>query len=211
MKILKTFLSLWLLCLAILTGNAQTTYFTPSYDYEFEYFKGWRGIRFSYLPTTIVIPGNKDVTLNGAMAAYVESWGLSKNIPLYIESGIGLTYIGGDINDTEISLNALSLNVPVNIGYCHHVNSAVSLSPFVGITLRGNLFADYKYDGERYNAFDKDETGNNVMERFNIGWQAGLNVSFYDFNITGSYGKDFNKIIGDGKWCMPKLSVGLNF
>ena len=211
MKILKTLLSLWLLCMTLSPSVAQTVYFTPSYDYEYEYFKGWQGVRVSYLPATIEMPGTKDIKMNGAMVAYVKSWGIIKNVPLYIESGIGLTYAGGEIDDTRTTLNTFSLNIPVNIGFCHHINSTISLSPFIGIALQGNLFGNYKYGDESYNLFDKNEMGGMAMKRFNAGWQAGLNVSFYDFNITGSYGKDFNEIIGDGKWCIPKLSVGFNF
>lgn len=174
--------------------------------------ENWQSIKVSYLPASFKGDGGGDIGFKGAMVSYQKGFAVSQSIPLFVETGLGFSWIGGEIEDTGIDLNFFSLNVPVNFGYKHAFSDKVSVAPFVGITLRGNLFGNYKYEGESLNAFDKDEVGEELqVKRFNIGWQVGVGVNFNALYIGGSYGSDFNDIIEGGKAAVPQITLGFNF
>lgn len=191
-------------------------------------FGNWQSIKVSYLPASFDGDG-ADIDFNGAMVSYLRGFGITEDVPLFIETGLGVSWIGGDFESiigasidattgetdfyyTNIDLNFFSVNIPVNFGYRHAFNENCSIAPFVGITLRGNLFGNYKEDGESYNAFDKDEVGEGFqLKRFNIGWQVGVGLYLKSFYIGASYGKDFNEIVESGKAVVPKLTLGYSF
>lgn len=174
--------------------------------------ENWQSIKISYLPTSIDGDGGGEIDFNGVLVSYLKGYAISQDMPLFIETGLGASWIGGEIEDTGVDLNFFSLNVPVNFGYKYAFNDKCSIAPFVGITLRGNIFGNYKFEGESLNAFDEDEVGEELkLKRFNFGWQVGLGVNINSLYIGASYGSDFNEIIENGKGIVPQITLGLNF
>ncbi len=163
-------------------------------------------VRVSYLPVSV-----EDADFNGVMVSFVKTMPISQDMPLFVETGIGLSWIGDEISE-DFSLNFFSVNVPLNLGYQIQISDAASISPFIGIGLRGNVFGNYKQDGKSYDAFDKDEVSKAYqLKRFNIGWRAGASVRINNAYIGACYSSDFNDIIKGGKASVPELTLGFYF
>lgn len=176
---------------------------------------------------------DEDYSLNGFTVGYNHAFSVSKSIPLFVETGLGLQYAmysdevligwdnttGEDVNG-DVKWNVLSLKVPVNIMYKWNIpNSKVALMPFLGLSLRFNLLAngnttndDYDYD-EDFNMFDEDDMGEDgTWNRFQVGWQIGVNAQFNDSWLVGvSYGTDFSEIWEDTKVKTTSITLGYCF
>jgi len=131
-------------------------------------------IYVGYNPLTIKVDekGVDDASFSGLSFGYTHGFSLSKKVPLFLEAGLKLNYTfkkkdfgEKDENDDEVfpgnnlaygagnmKFSYLSLSVPVNLAYKISIpNSEVSITPFVGVTLKYNILAKTKYK------FDKDE------------------------------------------------------
>ena len=173
----------------------------------------WKGIRASYLPISIKADGGGSIDFTGFQAGYVKSFAISANAPLFIETGANLSYMSGDFFD-ELDMNMFSINVPINFGYQFAFSETASIFPYVGATLRGNLFGNYKVDGESISIFDSEldeEAEGMKAKRFQIGWQVGVAATFNKFVVGVSYGTDFNEILEGGKIATTAISIGFNF
>lgn len=132
----------------------------------------------------------------------------------------------------KIKFSMFSLKVPVNIMYKWDIpNSKVSLIPYAGLNFRFNITAKEKYDFsgdyaeeaeeifEDYgyildaNLFDKDDMGEDgTWNRFQIGWQIGVNARFNNKFLVGvSYGTDFSEIADDCKIKTTSITLGYCF
>lgn len=171
----------------------------------------WQGIRVSYHPVSIEADGGGSINLSGASVGYVKSFGISGNTPVFLETGGNISWIGGELGDSEIKLNVFSINVPINLGYKFMLNETTGIFPYAGLTLRGNIVGNYSADGESLNAFgdEAEEAGLN-LKRFQIGWQVGVGANFNTFFVGASYGTDFSEIIEGGKVAMPSITIGFN-
>lgn len=134
---------------------------------------------------------------------------------LYSSHGHYLAY--GDLRE---KINMFSFNIPIYFTYRLNVNKDVAFSPFFGFDFRLNLLAMYKpklkdavypeggtieshkagVEDElfrrRVNLFNDDDAGVD-LKRFQAGWRLGLNVDIRHFNLSVSYGTDFNEILKD--------------
>ena len=114
--------------------------------------------------------------------------------------------------------------IPVNLAYKWSSASVpVSITPFVGLTFKGNIVAKSKteYDSEYYgdrkdeelDLFDKkDMKGkDHTWKRFQVGWQVGVGVDYKQLYVGFHYGSDFNEVckkVNTSNW---GVSLGLNF
>lgn len=169
----------------------------------------WSGLRVSYHPVSINADGGGDISFSGASIGYVKSYGVSSSTPLFIETGLSASWIGGEVKNTDVKLNMFSLNAPVNFGYQFAFGENNAIFPYVGLTFRGNIVGTLKEDGESINVFDDDDMGE-AWKRFQIGWQIGVGANFNTFFVGASYGTDFSEIMEGGKVAMPSLTIGFN-
>lgn len=133
----------------------------------------------------------------------------------------------GTFTFTE-KMNFFSLNIPVNFIYKWKINDEFSLDPFIGVDFRINLTGKYKeslkYSGEdaetinddeaydeSANMFSKDEMGGDPYKRFQAGWHIGVGANYKAFNLSISYGSDFNEIAEKTKFATTVISLGYNF
>ncbi len=187
------------------TGNSSSGNYGGGAANEFT------SMRVSYMPVSI-----ENVDLNGVNVAWIKTKAISQDMPLFVESGLGFSWIGGDLGDSDFKLNFFSLNVPVNLGYELALNNGMSVSPFVGLDLRGNLFGKYKIDGESIDAFDEDELEDwyleeSKLERFNVGWRIGVAFNVNNLYLGASYGDDFNDVAEGSKASLPQFTIGFKF
>lgn len=199
----------------------------------------WSGLRFSYNPITVNMDYEDadDINLTGLSLGFVKGIAVTKNIPLFIETGVNVTYAFKTETESDSdedydyeyevrsTISMLSATIPVNFGYKYAFNEKLSIFPFVGLTARVNILGQQKvkatleYDGdeeteeEKVNLFDKDDMGGSkyTWKRFQIGWQIGATLNINKFAITASYGSDFNEIAKKTKVAVPAISVGVNF
>lgn len=161
--------------------------------------------------------GNGSTGFSGFSLGFSRSISLSSAIPIFIEPAIALQYSTKkegyfnyyDEYNTSARLNLISIKVPVSFIYKYHLPSTpVSLFPFAGITLRGNVWGEINDDGDHDNLFD-DDYG---WKRFQVGWQAGIKARFNNKIIVGgSFGTDFNDICEHVKIHTGTIMLGYSF
>lgn len=191
---------------------------------------GWSTVYVEWNPSSFVYTGKGDDDdfdggFNGFSLGYSRAISLSSSTPLFLEAGLAgqFSLWKEDYKYKTDKISILSLKAPVNLIYKFDLpNSTVSLLPFAGLTLRGNLWGEEKYEYEddlgshskSYNLFDKDDMDGkaNTWKRFQIGWQIGLKARFAErFIISGSYGTDFSEIKKKFKVHTGTVSVGYTF
>lgn len=188
----------------------------------------WNTVYFQYNPMTLHYKGNNssdDQSFTGLALGYNHAFALSQSTPIYLETGLAVQYSfwSKSYDDESYKINALSLKVPINFMYKWRIpNSRIDIIPFFGLSLRGNVWGQYKREYNKkshsVNIFSSsdDEMGDDAWKRFQIGWQLGVKARFIDKILVGvSYGTDFNKIAGDkdypGKLRGAEISLGYCF
>lgn len=166
-----------------------------------------------------------DVTLNGIGAEWIHGFSLSSTTPIYLETGLKFIY-GFKSDDVEdyctMKFTTMNLSVPINIAYrfTFSGNSDLAITPFTGVTLKGNLTAKEKYeyddedeDEDEYDWFDKDDMGGSkyTAKRFQFGWQIGAGLSYKALYVGLSYGLDFSEFAKKVKTSNFAVTLGYNF
>ncbi|MBQ4063637.1 MAG: porin family protein [Bacteroidaceae bacterium] len=157
--------------------------------------EGWKGVKASY---NIFEMEDCDA-ISAFSIGYVHSFNIVNSLPIFVESGINAIYATGDVEE-DVKYTGIAAEIPVNIGYKIALNDDFSLFPYVGVTGRYNITGKIEVSDEEEKA-----------DKFQYGWQVGLNASYNNFNIGASYGADFNEIFEKTKTTSIKISVGYNF
>lgn len=225
------------------SGSSSTTYDSDN--------SGWSTIYLEYNPMSMYYSGKKEkgydydaVNYNGFSLGYSRAFALSQSIPIFLETGLGAQFtFRSDTKESNENYHStwwkettrvhmLSLKVPVNFMYKWSIpNSKVELIPYLGLTMRANVWGqvkeseegedDYEVSGvysdsESYNLFSEDEDKGmgkgNAWKRFQIGWQIGLKARFAQkFVVGGSFGTDFMEIAKNEKFITGSIMLGYSF
>lgn len=148
--------------------------------------------------------GDMDVSMSGLSFAWTKGYSVSKDMPLFIETGIGMTYGWNsedmDIERATVEMNSkfLSLQIPVNLTYKFNISEGLRVAPFAGVYFRGNIVGETnaEYRGEELASIDWYDDYD--ATRFNVGWQIGAGLEYKKLYLGLSYGSDFNKFVGEG-------------
>lgn len=178
----------------------------------------WSGLRVSYKPITVECVGEDD-DLTGISVDYTYSSILSENVPLFVEGGLGYQYSYDEESEEGIHAKMVihSLNIPLKLGYKHHLDEKIYLTPHVGLNLRGNLSGTVNVREEYYgeeveiDIFDDKEMGDAAFKRIQMGWQIGIGLNLGKIYAGVSYGGDFNEIAEDSKFNTTSITLGINF
>ncbi len=188
----------------------------------------WKGVRVSYDYTmaSIDYEGADDKNFNGATVSYVHAFNIVKNMPLFVETGAGLSFASysdseeGEGYKEEWSTNLFSAKIPVNLVYKFNINDQFTLRPYTGFYLRANISGKEKTEwsgegdsgDESSNLFDEDDMGKDgTWNRFQFGWQIGTTLDYKQYNIGINYGLDFNEIAEKTKTSSLSVVFGYNF
>ncbi|MBR5435263.1 MAG: outer membrane beta-barrel protein [Muribaculaceae bacterium] len=178
---------------------------------------GWSSLYLQWNPSTFVPKKGDDLSFTGLTFGYSKAVGISETTPLFIEFGAALQYSfkSESGRDWEEKFRMFSVKVSVNLVYDWQLpNSSVSIRPFAGLTLRGNISGkeieeDDEYKSE-YDLFDKKDMDGEPFKRLQIGWQIGANVAFNNkFYLGLSYGSDFSEICKNVKISTTSITVGM--
>lgn len=186
-------------------------------------------IYVGYNPMTVSTDyeGVDDVTLHGVSFGYTRGISLSKSLPMFLEVGGKVAFNfkkdsdDDDYESIETKQKALSVSVPVNFTYkLSFGDGNISLSPFFGLTFKGNVLAketeevtyNHRTEKETYDYFDKDDVGKDGQwKRFQAGWQIGANLDIKQFSLGFHYGSDFNEICKKTTTSNWAVTLGYNF
>ena len=166
------------------------------------------GVKASAIPTFMV--GVTDQIL------------LSKNLPMYFETGLLFQGKGYAIKGYEDSkTDTYNLQIPLNVNYHIYLNDSVRLEPGAGLYYAAGLAGNLLYDGKNIDVF-RDAS----LSRHDFGWSCGLNcvvsrVSFgvsYEMGLTNIdikdpiYGDESAKLgYRDLRNNVFSIRVGVNF
>ena len=174
-----------------------------------------------------------DYGLTGIGAEWIHGFSLSSSTPIYLETGLKYIYafkseddmdFWGEEEDCKLKTSTMNIAVPINVAYRFTLpnNSDVSITPFTGITLKGNLTMKQKCeydeddgddeDDDERDWFDKKDVGEkNTAKRFQVGWQIGAGLSYNALYLGLSYGLDFTELAKKTKTSNFAVSLGYNF
>lgn len=213
---------------------------------------GWSAVYIEWNPSNLAFSGNKREkvdfygSFNGFSLGFSKAVLLTSKIPLFVETGLAGQYsCKSETNEhsyceESTKFSMLSLKVPVNIMYKFDIpNSTVSLIPFAGVTLRGNVWGKMKWEEYDYDWDERDDYSSSLFDnddmqylvgyhllddeynyrdidfawkRIQIGWQIGLKTIIAEKFIVGaSYGTDFNKTAPNYKINTGTILLGYSF
>ena len=137
---------------------------------------GWSTVYAEWNPMTYYYTGKgdyDDTNFNAVSLGFSRAFALSQSTPIFLEAGLAAQYgfhsdsDGDDNYEATIKYQVLSLKVPVNFLYKWSIpNSSVELMPFLGLTMRGNLWGEEKYETSGKYADDDEETANLFEKRY---------------------------------------------
>ena len=175
----------------------------------------WQGVTASYnmLKLAYDVDGAKDTNLNGFSIGYVKAFSISKSLPLFVETGLNLTYAtdkeDGDSYtfEDECAANdyywgdsySLSdkyeytywgLTIPVNLAYKYTIDDDLQIIPFTGVYFRGNLVAKQKYilEGSVYCPHYDESASETVEEKYNLFDDDDVEDTWNRFNFGWQIG-----------------------
>lgn len=167
--------------------------FPKSYDnlslsYKDVYFLSTGGTRF----------------MNGVGLDYLHGFGVSDRVPVYVEAGIGVSMLFRDTDSGESAAYGY-VDVPVNVSYRIGLGSKWSLSPYVGVTFKGNVIGSSDFPDSRIHWYTDEH-----YRWFQFGWHTGCSFDYRRLHLGVGYGTDFIPIKRDLYTGTFRVSVGLN-
>ncbi len=193
-----------------------------------------RRIGINYSSKNIEADGAKDGPFaepwNGFSLYWISGSQILKNNPIFLEWGMkfNANFYTDSTSEGKAEVEAfgyfMNVEVPVNVGYKVNVSDGISVMPYIGLNVKGNLFGEYDvtttYDGKKVDTycfdidfFDKDDMdgSKNTFKRVQLGWQVGAYVDLNKFYVNAQYGADFGEIAKDFTTNAFSVGVGLKF
>lgn len=172
-------------------------------------------------------------SLNGINFGYLYGKSVSTELPLYLELGANIQYAWKSVSDSDTysggkyefdaTMSMLAINVPLSIAYKLPIADGVSLSPYAGIHVRGNIIGKITETGtetykgyseeitEEIDFFDKDdmEGSEYTANRVQIGGQIGVGLNYNSLYVGVAYTTQFGEYLK--KWNTSGLQVTLGY
>lgn len=228
MKKLRLFAIVAMMAIGI-NASAQKSQIIPG---------GWQSVWFQWNPSSTRSDYDyyNNMHFNGISLGYSKAFSISKDLPLYLEAGIGVQYsydkktASAPLEDLSIQYSTkkfrmLSAKVPVTIAYKYDIpNIKVSVLPFIGVSFRFNALARQNTENilmknglileqnhSKADCFDSDDMGS-TWNRFQARWEFGVKATYDNKYLIGmSYGKDFNEIGKNTKIHTTSFTLGYIF
>lgn len=152
-------------------------------------------------------------SLNGGTLQALHGFKLGK-LPIYMESGIGMSYNKANTNSDfptfdpasnsvitktqRESISSFNAFIPINIGYSFNIKENLKFYPYTGIMFKYNAIFDYssRYEDNYIKVSQYAESND-----FQMGWQIGIKFFLSKLYIGVQYGLDF----------MPKANIITTF
>ncbi len=215
-----------------LTVSAQTTQngTTPSNTKE-----SWNKFYIKYNPISFDARDEEEdekllpVMSKSFSIGFTHTTGLSSSTPLFLELGLGVSYSSGSDDVTfefydynygyysykaDLTNTLWSLYVPINLTYQFNITDKFALAPYIGARLRYNLSGNMELEiggkSKDIDWFDEDDMGDdNTCNRFQAGYQVGINAIFNKVSIGLEYEGYFTELAR--KTDISAWSIGIGF
>lgn len=189
----------------------------------------WSYIYLQYNPGVFSPKNGSSKSYDALSTGWNINIALSRNIPLYLETGVGVQWSTyketetiyqrvGSINiyrEVDAKFNMLSVKVPIGVGYAFNIpNAPISIIPNAGLDLRFNALAQMDVDGHTTNLLSSSDMGSSdaTWNVFQLGGHVGVNARFWKKLLVGfSYQMDFSEIAKDCHVYQGNLTVGYCF
>lgn len=175
---------------------------------------GWKTLGIEYISGCVSHAVDFDAnTFGGGAVNYTRAISITRPVPLFWEFGIG----GQFLHFNNSSLKYVSVKVPVNLIYDIQIpNTKISLDPYVGLNLRGNVWGECASSSIFSGGVSVYTEGYQYQDytwtRFQIAAQAGMKARFSNKFFVGiGYGLDFNEVVEDTKVSELSISAGIVF
>ncbi len=107
----------------------------------------------------------EDIGTNGFGLKYIHGFSVSKNLPMFVETGVNFNFNfgsneSGDEDYTEtLKFQWASLSVPVNFAYKFNVGENLAIKPYLGLNVKFNVLGRQKkeYGGDDDDWYDDDD------------------------------------------------------
>ncbi len=113
------------------------------------------------------VSGIDKINTIGFSAGYTYGINIDKSLPLFVEVGGELNYVGGtstifvthpkSLYCTHAKLGMMNMQVPVNVTYNIPVVEGLDIAPFAGVDFKLNLMGNMNVEDEGCNLFDGDD------------------------------------------------------
>lgn len=177
----------------------------------------WKGVRVGYENQSL----SNSFDLGGINVGVVKSWKVTKDAPIYFEPGFELSWVhssqGGDGWDyaEDTSYDFIDINIPLNIAAKFLIADNLHIVPYIGADFKVYVYGNEKYKDYEYGYSESNNmfSGENSLNRFNVGGHLGVDAHYQRFVFGFSYGYDFTKLqdFMNVHASTLKVRVGLNF
>lgn len=181
-------------------------------------------LSLSYDLNTLYPKDLDNVYFNGGAVGYNMDFRISESKPLYIGTGLDLHMVTRSktyYQDEQYNLvnikqrtTFINMNVPVDISLRIPLYHNLTFTPFAGLNFRIQLYGHNRNriqagadssqlegildrmelgpaDG---NLFSEKDYGDAHLNRFQMGWHAGIRLQYRHISLQASYGSDFVKL-----------------
>lgn len=126
--------------------------------------------------------------LTGLSVGWTKGISIAEKMPLYVETGLHVMYAFG--SEYGFDYSYLGVNVPVLLTYKITLHETMSILPYAGLNLRGNILGEESEDGDKYDFFDDYDA-----KRFGVGASLGVNFDFKSLSVGLGYTFDFTEMM----------------
>lgn len=221
MKKISVMLSAILLA-ASLGASAQST----SSDVLVKDCEGYNRVSFSYASlsmTSKISSFSTTETMPGFKFGWLKGISVSQELPFFVEAGLDFSYNtkSEKVQGIKMSSSTAAIAIPVNATYKLAFKNGLYLAPYFGLHFKVNVLGKEKmsYGGESASSswFSKDDMDDETYNRFQMGWQSGLNLGYKMINLNIGYMGDFMPLYKEKESDMKiktggfVVGVGFNF
>lgn len=172
------------------TSSGETSYTTeeivPSYD----------RFQISYVNEKISPDKGDDYSTNGVGLKWIHGFSVSKNLPLYVQTGLDL-HVGfwsddikmkdyGDNTYQKTKLTTLNAAIPVNLAYKFNVSPSFSIEPLVGLNVKFNILSKTKNSVDTDLDWLTEKIKDMDKEEFEETFEFKESINNFDKKDTGS-------------------------
>ena len=217
---MKKIFSFAFACVLALAANAQiVSSSSRSIKTADAIYPNYNRIYVGYHPTTWDFDG-EEIDASGFALGWTGGYSISKKAPLYLEVGLNFKYNSKtekhDYGYVKEEFKAMCLSLPVSISYKYNIPNVdgLSIAPYAGLHLNGNIIGEDKvtggYESCKYNFFDDDDF-EDPANRIQFGYQIGVGVNYKALYLGVGYSSEFTEYMEDVKTGGMTLNLGLNF
>lgn len=139
------------------------------------------GLNLSSLSASIEGLSVSTSSRTGFFVAVSDQILLSSGLPLYLETGLGISSRGGKAD--EMTMRPLYLQIPLLINYHIDIRNIVSIQPFAGLYYGLGIAGKAKGGGEKADIFGEDSG----LKRSDLGVRLGAGVGWNRLYFGLSY------------------------